>query len=343
MNQFAKILLASTIVLIFVSPAVAQPGRGRGPGFGGGRGLGGGRQGADERFQEDREVFHFLLTHHEKITRTVKQLDNGVETLTESTDADVASRIKEHVKWMEHRIQESQPIRMRDPLFAEIFKHTDKIKIVRKETDNGIQVTETSDDAHVVSLIKAHAEVVSGFVEHGFSEAMKNHAVPTKAEAANYEYSNPSIKNFGKVVQLPEAAQQPRDGGKICVDLTSGGDPEKLNSAIEKVARFVNIYQGGGKTPAKVQLAVILHGDATLAVLNSEAWSKRFETKVNPNLECLHELHEAGVEIYVCGQSLISKDAKPEEVVVFADVAVSALTTLVNLQADGYSYVPLLK
>jgi len=54
-------------------------------------------------------------------------------------------------------------------------------------------------------------------------------------------------------------------------------------------------------------------------------------------------LHEAGVEIYVCGQSLIGKGGKPEEVVVFSDVAVSALTTLVNLQADGYAYVPLLK
>ncbi len=68
---------------------------------------------------------------------------------------------------------------------------------------------------------------------------------------------------------------------------------------------------------------------------------ERFGTQGNPNLDCLHELHEAGVEILVCGQSLIAKDARPEDVVVFADVAVSALTSLVNLQADGYAYVPL--
>ncbi len=111
---------------------MAQPGRGRGLGFGGGRGSGAGTPGADDRFQEDREVFHFLLINHERITRTVKQLDNGVETLTESKDADIAAKIKEHLKWMEHRIHETQPIHMRDPLFAEIFKHTEFIRAEAK-------------------------------------------------------------------------------------------------------------------------------------------------------------------------------------------------------------------
>ena len=129
--------------------------------------------------------------------------------------------------------------------------------------------------------------------------------------------------------------------GKIVVDITKGGDPTKLNPAIEKVARFVNIYRGAGKEPATVDIAVVLHGDTTLSVLNADAYSKRFETKGNPNLDCLHELHEAGVSIFVCGQSLIGKGGKPEQVVVFTDVAVSALTSLVNLQADGYAYVPL--
>jgi hypothetical protein len=47
------------------------------------------------------------------------------------------------------------------------------------------------------------------------------------------------------------------------------------------------------------------------------------------------------VELFVCGHTLISKDAKPEEVAVFIDTAVSALTVVVNLQADGYAHVPL--
>ena len=54
-----------------------------------------------------------------------------------------------------------------------------------------------------------------------------------------------------------------------------------------------------------------------------------------------HPLHEAGVAIYVCGQSLAHQGEDPEAVAVFVDVAVSALTAVVNLQDDGYAYVPL--
>lgn len=114
-----------------------------------------------------------------------------------------------------------------------------------------------------------------------------------------------------------------------------------MNPAIEKVARFANIYHGAGKQPAKAEITIVLHGDATLTILNADAYSSRFETKGNPNLDCLKKLRESGVEILVCGQSLIGKGEKPENVVKFTDVAVSALTSLVNLQSDGYAYVPL--
>lgn len=153
--------------------------------------------------------------------------------------------------------------------------------------------------------------------------------------------SHPVIPKYGKVVRLPKAAQQPRSDSRIVVDITKGGDPAKLNSAIEKVARFVNIYGGGGTEPASVDIAVVLHGDATLTILNADAYAKRFETSGNPNLDCLAVLRRVGVKFYVCGQSLISKGASVEEVDDSCEVAVSALTSLVNLQHDGYAYVPL--
>ena len=203
----------------------------------------------DDRHDEDHEVFQFLLTNHEKITRKVKELPNGVETLTESNDPEIADKIKEHVQWMEYRIKETNPIRMRDPLFRELFQHTDKIVMKHEDTEKGVRVTETSDDPYVAKLIKAHAETVSGFVARGFAEAMKNHPVPGK-DVATVEPVEPAIKDYGKVVRMPDAAQQPRSGTKLCVDVTRGGDAEKLNPAIERVAKYVNIYQAAGKEPA---------------------------------------------------------------------------------------------
>ncbi len=282
-----------------------------------------------------------MLSNHEKISRKVKELPDGVETLTESDDPEIADKIKEHVLWMEYRIKETNPIRMRDPLFRELFQHTDKIAMKHEDTEKGVRVTETSSDPYVAKLIKAHAQVVSGFVARGFAEAMKNHAVPGKDENPVSAAVTPAIKDYGKVVRLPDASQQPRSGAKLCVDVTRGGDVAKLNPAIEQVAKYVNLYEAAGKEPADAQFAIVLHGDATLAILDDDAYAKRFGTEGNPNLDCLHQLHEAGVEIYVCGQSLMKEGAKLEEVVVFADPAVSALTAIVNLQADGYAYVPL--
>jgi uncharacterized protein len=359
--RLATLTFVGLATLTFISEAQAQPGQGRGQGFRGEQGQGGpgrvqgqgrgqglpgrgfGAEQHDERHDADHEVFQYLLTNHEKIKRTVKELPNGVETLTESDTPEVAAMIKDHVGWMSVRIKETKPIRMRDPLFAEIFKHTDKIQMHHEDTDKGVRVTETSEDPVVAKLIQAHAKVVSGFVERGFAEAMKNHSVPDTKTATSVPVtpSYPVIPKYGSVVQLPNAAHQPREGTKVLIDVTRGSEPAELNPAIEKVAKYLNIYAGGGAASVKGKFAVVFHGDATLAVLNDDAYAARFKTKGNPNLDLLHQLHEQGVELFVCGQSLISKDAKPEEVAVFIETAVSALTVVVNLQADGYACVPL--
>ena len=175
MNALWKIGLVLLLAPMFVTLAEAQrPGRGFRHGHG---------HGHDERHDEDRNDFHFLLSHHEKISRNVTQLTDGVATLTESEIPEIADRIKKHVKWMKYRVEETKPIRMRDPLFVELFRNTDKIKMKVVETKKGVRVTETSDDPYVAKLIKAHAKAVSGFVKVGFAEARKNHAVPSKDEA----------------------------------------------------------------------------------------------------------------------------------------------------------------
>lgn len=342
MSRCRFAVAGSLALLVAGTAALAQP-PGRGPGSRGGFGR-------DPRHAADRDVFHFLLRHHDRIQREVKERPDGVETLTASDDPEVAEKIREHVRWMAERIEEGRPIRRRDPLFDELFRHADKIRVRHEATDRGIRVIETSRDPRVVALIQAHARVVSAFVEHGFREAAKDHAVPASAAdgAAPAESDsrqpademNPVIGNFGGVVPLPDAAQQPRPASKLVIDLTRGGPPGSLNPGVEKIARFVNIYGGAGARPATASMAVVLHGDATLCVLNDEAYAAKFGTDGNPNLACIEAAHEAGVEIYVCGQSLIKKGGQPEDVAGFADVAVSALTSLVNLQADGYAYVP---
>ncbi len=137
-----------------------------------------GPHGKDTTFVADRDTFHFLLENHKAIKRTVKKLDNGVETVTESDTAEVAKKIQEHVPAMYERLQSGNGVRYWDPLFAEAFKHGKKMKMTIENTKTGVKVVETSEEAAVVKIIQAHADVVSKFAEKGFEEARKEHALP---------------------------------------------------------------------------------------------------------------------------------------------------------------------
>jgi len=148
-----------------------QQGQGQGPH----RGMAG-----DSTHQEDMALFHFLLDHREEIRRSVEELPEGVETLTESDDPEVAGKIREHVRSMYGRLEEGRPIHGRDPLFAEIFRYADKIEMTMEDTEGGLRVRETSADPYVAKLIKSHAEVVSRFLANGQAEMRKNHPVPER-------------------------------------------------------------------------------------------------------------------------------------------------------------------
>ena len=136
----------------------------------------------DADHAQDMELFHYLLDNRDQIRRTVTELPDGVETLTESDDPDVAAKIREHVAAMYRRIEEDRPIHRRDPLFAEIFDHADAIDMMMEKTDFGLRVVETSSDPYVAELIKSHAHVVSQFLENGRMEMRKNHPLPEKPE-----------------------------------------------------------------------------------------------------------------------------------------------------------------
>ena len=114
-------------------------------------------------------------------------LPDGVETLTESDVPETAAKLREHVRSMYGRLEEGRPIHARDPLFAEIFRNADKIRMTLDDTEHGLRVRETSDDPYVAKLIQRHAEVVSGFLANGHAEMRKNHPLPEKPEQPKQE------------------------------------------------------------------------------------------------------------------------------------------------------------
>jgi len=164
-GSFLKMLL---IALITVTPAFGQGGRG-------GRGMMG-----DAAHAADMQLFHQLFEHRTEINRQVVAREDGIETVTESMNPEVARLLQTHVAAMLARVKEGRPIHQRDPLFTELFKNADWIEARHELTAGGVRVVETSKDAYVVKLLQAHAEVVSAFLANGLSEMMKNHPVPPR-------------------------------------------------------------------------------------------------------------------------------------------------------------------
>ncbi len=150
----------------------------RGPGMMG-RGPGG-----MQEMRGDMMTLHALFNGRDKIKRTIKNLPNGVETLTESDDEKISSALQEHVPAMEGRVATNKPLPPMTfhPLFQELIKHASKVDFVYEDTDHGIKVTYTSDDPYVVMIIQEHAKLVSRFIQNGMEEIHKPYKIPSTNE-----------------------------------------------------------------------------------------------------------------------------------------------------------------
>ena len=161
----------------------------RGPGMRMGMGPGMMNGSGMAAMRQDAMGLHALLDKRDEIERQVRDLPNGVETVTESDDPAVAKQIREHVAAMYKRLEKNDPLPMmtHDPLFVEVFKHAKQIRLKLEETPKGLKVIETSDDAYVAKLIQAHARLVDAFIANGMDEVHREHAVPSKDSAAETE------------------------------------------------------------------------------------------------------------------------------------------------------------
>jgi hypothetical protein len=81
---------------------------------------------------------------------------------------------------MHERLLHGRPIHVCDELFAEIFAHASAITMTVEDLPLGVKVTETSRDPYVTKLIRAHAALVSKFVENGMLEMRANHPPPPR-------------------------------------------------------------------------------------------------------------------------------------------------------------------
>jgi len=172
MKRSSKITMQVVTVLglgLAVYAAVAQP-FGMGPGMM--RGMGHGAEAGDHGpmagavgmltrqdagSSADMGLVHDLVMNHTKIKRTVTNLPNGIRTVTESDDPEVAQTIKAHVASMSERLKDGREFNIFSTTLPVLFENRDKIKSEVTVTEKGSVVTRTSTDAKVVAALQGHA------------------------------------------------------------------------------------------------------------------------------------------------------------------------------------------
>ncbi|MEO8810569.1 MAG: DsrE family protein [Rhodanobacter sp.] len=164
----------------------------------------------------------------------------------------------------------------------------------------------------------------------------------TAALAGDGFWQTPTIHDAGKIHPMPNAAYQPDRNAtyKLVFSLTRpSGKPGDVNPSLEHVARVVNLYVNAGVPLSHLKIVAVAAGPATALALNDEQYRKLYKV-ANPNLPVIAQLRKAGVDVAVCAQAMAEnhfdyswKDAQ-------VTLALSALTTLADLQQQGYALMP---
>lgn len=165
--------------------------------------------------------------------------------------------------------------------------------------------------------------------------------LPASLYAAEAQ-TGPVIKHFGPVYTVPEGAWNLRKDKlyKVSMDVSASADfSGDLNRRIESAARFLNLHARNGIDPGNIDFVIVVHGAAGKDLLKDAAYEARYD-EINPNTAMLSALAEAGVRIYLCGQTAVHRGLAVEDLHPAVTMALSAMTAHVRLQSEGYTLIP---
>jgi intracellular sulfur oxidation DsrE/DsrF family protein len=143
----------------------------------------------------------------------------------------------------------------------------------------------------------------------------------------------PLIRDYGPTYPIGDRDVPLREDFvyKAVFDIANDPVEGSVNRNLVSVARFLNMHARNGVAAENMNLAVVVHGPAVKNLLSKAD---------NPNLELIAKLQEAGVDFYVCGQSLTFRGSTKDELASGVKIALSAMTMLTILQSDGYALLP---
>lgn len=104
-------------------------------------------------------------------------------------------------------------------------------------------------------------------------------------------------------------------------------------------ARVLNALADDGVPAEQVHLALVAQGPSAIAMLDDAAY-REIHGIDNPNLPLLRELYEEGVELVVCGQTMVGRGLERGDFPDFVKVSRAATVARVILAGKGYVFNP---
>jgi len=159
----------------------------------------------------------------------------------------------------------------------------------------------------------------------------------TAASAAPLQ-QRPVVPEADGWIDIPHTALRPDPGMtyKVVFDARKGaGKPTELAPAINLAASELNTFVAA-HVP-NYRIAIVFHGTGVDdALLDNAHYRKKYGVD-NPNLKPLARMKKAGVELYVCGEQLMSDGIDFAWLTHDVTVANDGLLALMVFHARGYA------
>lgn len=160
---------------------------------------------------------------------------------------------------------------------------------------------------------------------------------------AQEPHSGQIIEDYGNIysVNNPEFKTDTTAQYKVVFDIGRSFDnSSQPNALIETAARFINMHREAGVPAKNIKVALVIHGAASTDILKDEYYQKKLpENAINPNSELISQLASQGVQVILCGQTAAHRKIAKAEALPEVQIALSAMTALVQLQNEGYRLI----
>jgi intracellular sulfur oxidation DsrE/DsrF family protein len=141
-----------------------------------------------------------------------------------------------------------------------------------------------------------------------------------------------AAKDFPGAKELPD----PNTNYRVVFSVGAKVKDDELHPTLKMIGLYLNTLARNGVPAKNRHVAAMFHQGGGDAVFSNEVYKARHNGVDNPNIAVLKELHEAGVELRVCGQGLMGKKVDPSQLLPGVQADLWAMVTMVNLQSRGY-------